>query len=191
MISSLRNSEFELSCSLIELFAEGQAPFDFAQLLAYRSQEISGTPVLEKIEDRDIRVNLDQHSQSGFYKSLIVSWIGIPREYDWSESGETKSSGKLSPRATRKNLHHFFLLFFVRVHARFDSATVGSVGSKNWQVLKFLTHKHFDIKNKLRMHRDLPELVETLKADGTLILIANIVLSSLRLDLYLKFRRIT
>ena len=43
-------------CSLIELFTEGQAPFDFAQLLAYRSQEMSTSPVIEKMEDSAVRV---------------------------------------------------------------------------------------------------------------------------------------
>ena len=43
-------------CSLIELFTEGQAPFDFAQLLAYRSQEMSTSPVLQKMEDSAVRV---------------------------------------------------------------------------------------------------------------------------------------
>lgn len=36
------------------------------------------------------------------------------------------------------------------------------------------------------MHRDLPELIERLKTDGALLLIANIVLSSLRYNLYFQ-----
>nr|CAH0112606.1 unnamed protein product [Daphnia galeata] len=54
---------FAAGCSLIELFTEGQAPFDFAQLLAYRSQEMSTSPVLEKMEDsavRDLLLNMIQ-----------------------------------------------------------------------------------------------------------------------------------
>lgn len=45
-------------CSLIELFTEGQAPFDFAQLLSYRSQEMANSPVIEKMEDSAVRVNI-------------------------------------------------------------------------------------------------------------------------------------
>ena len=43
-------------CSLMELFTDGQPPFDFAQLLSYRSHELEMTPVAEKIEDEAIRV---------------------------------------------------------------------------------------------------------------------------------------
>jgi len=41
----------------MELFTDGQPPFDFAQLLSYRSQEMEMTPVAEKIEDQAIRVH--------------------------------------------------------------------------------------------------------------------------------------
>lgn len=40
----------------MELFTDGQPPFDFAQLLSYRSHELEMTPVAEKIEDEAIRV---------------------------------------------------------------------------------------------------------------------------------------
>ena len=36
---------------------EGQPPFDFAQLLAYRSQEMATSPAIEKMEDSSVRVN--------------------------------------------------------------------------------------------------------------------------------------
>ncbi len=50
------NCHFVFRCALIELFSEGQPPFDFAQLLAYRSQEISLSTVLENVEESSIRV---------------------------------------------------------------------------------------------------------------------------------------
>ena len=33
----------------MELFTDGQSPFDFAQLLSYRSQELDKTPVAENV----------------------------------------------------------------------------------------------------------------------------------------------
>lgn len=46
---------FSLGCAITELFTEGHAPFDFSQLLAYRSGEYSSWKVLEKIDDDNIR----------------------------------------------------------------------------------------------------------------------------------------
>lgn len=47
---------FAAGCSLMELFAEGQPPFDFAQLLSYRAQEVETTAFVDKLEDSAIRV---------------------------------------------------------------------------------------------------------------------------------------
>jgi hypothetical protein len=63
---------FCVRCSLIELFTEGQAPFDFAQLLAYRSQEMSTTPVLEMMEDSPVRVIIQNKKFFIFLYSLII-----------------------------------------------------------------------------------------------------------------------
>ncbi|XP_022257912.1 phosphoinositide 3-kinase regulatory subunit 4-like, partial [Limulus polyphemus] len=46
---------FSLGCALTELFTEGHVPFDFSQLLTYRSGEYSPWKVIEKIEDPCIR----------------------------------------------------------------------------------------------------------------------------------------
>lgn len=46
---------FSLGCALTELFTEGHVPFDFSQLLSYRSGEYSPWKVIEKIEDPCIR----------------------------------------------------------------------------------------------------------------------------------------
>ncbi|XP_046685549.1 phosphoinositide 3-kinase regulatory subunit 4-like [Homalodisca vitripennis] len=46
---------FSAGCCLIELFTDGQPPFDFSQLLAYRSGEFSVDKHLEKIEDTGVR----------------------------------------------------------------------------------------------------------------------------------------
>lgn len=46
---------FSLGCVLTELFTDGNAPFDFSQLLAYRSGEYNPTKILDKIEDKNIK----------------------------------------------------------------------------------------------------------------------------------------
>ncbi|XP_054707486.1 phosphoinositide 3-kinase regulatory subunit 4-like [Uloborus diversus] len=46
---------FSLGCALTELFTEGSSPFDFSQLLQYRSNEYDPEKVLEKIEDSNIK----------------------------------------------------------------------------------------------------------------------------------------
>ncbi|XP_039281879.1 phosphoinositide 3-kinase regulatory subunit 4 isoform X2 [Nilaparvata lugens] len=46
---------FSAGCALAELFSDGHPPFDFSQLLAYRSQEYSVDKHLEKVEDEGIR----------------------------------------------------------------------------------------------------------------------------------------
>ncbi|CAH1773990.1 unnamed protein product [Owenia fusiformis] len=46
---------FSAGCAIIELFTDGTAPFDLAQLLSYRSGEYSPWKILEKIEDSNIR----------------------------------------------------------------------------------------------------------------------------------------
>ncbi|XP_054259125.1 phosphoinositide 3-kinase regulatory subunit 4 isoform X2 [Macrosteles quadrilineatus] len=46
---------FSAGCCLIELFTDGQPPFDFSQLLAYRSGEFSVDKHLEKIKDPGVR----------------------------------------------------------------------------------------------------------------------------------------
>lgn len=51
-------TNFNYRCCLIELFTDGQPPFDFSQLLAYRSGEFSVDKHLEKIEDIGVRVRL-------------------------------------------------------------------------------------------------------------------------------------
>jgi len=43
---------------ITELFTDGIAPFDLSQLLAYRNREYSPWKVLEKIEDANVRVRL-------------------------------------------------------------------------------------------------------------------------------------
>lgn len=62
---------FTARCSLIELFSEGQPPFDFAQLLAYRSQEMNTCPVLDRMEDSTVRVS-----------SLILLYIVLDSSFD-------------------------------------------------------------------------------------------------------------
>lgn len=47
---------FSAGCSLTELFNEGHPPFDFSQLLAYRSGEFNVAQQLDKLEDKNIRV---------------------------------------------------------------------------------------------------------------------------------------
>jgi hypothetical protein len=80
---------FCVRCSLIELFTEGQAPFDFAQLLAYRSQEMSTSPVLEKMEDSAVRVIIQNKNFLIFLYSVIILYtfhsrcrVGFIVEYD-------------------------------------------------------------------------------------------------------------
>ncbi|EEC06819.1 phosphoinositide 3-kinase regulatory subunit, putative [Ixodes scapularis] len=46
---------FSLGCVLTELFTEGHPPFDFSQLLSYRSGEYNPSKILEKIEDVQLR----------------------------------------------------------------------------------------------------------------------------------------
>ncbi|XP_065349993.1 phosphoinositide 3-kinase regulatory subunit 4 [Cloeon dipterum] len=46
---------FSTGCALTELFTEGQPPFDFSQLLAYRSGDYSPVKLLEKIDDENTR----------------------------------------------------------------------------------------------------------------------------------------
>ena len=46
---------FSAGCVLIELFTDGNAPFNFSQLLAYRAGEYSLDKVMEKIENESIR----------------------------------------------------------------------------------------------------------------------------------------
>ena len=74
------NFHFYIRCSLIELFTEGQAPFDFAQLLAYRSQEMSTSPVRVIIQNKTFVI---------FLYSLIILHnfysrcrVGFIVEYD-------------------------------------------------------------------------------------------------------------
>jgi phosphoinositide-3-kinase, regulatory subunit 4 len=47
---------FSTGCALTELFTEGQPPFDFSQLLAYRAGEYNPNKLLEKLKDDGIRV---------------------------------------------------------------------------------------------------------------------------------------
>ena len=42
---------------IAELFSEGSSLFDLSQLLAYRNGDYDPAPVLEKIEDVEIRVS--------------------------------------------------------------------------------------------------------------------------------------
>ena len=44
-------------CVIAELFSEGSSLFDLSQLLAYRNGDYDPAPVLEKIEDVEIRVS--------------------------------------------------------------------------------------------------------------------------------------
>lgn len=46
---------FSAGCALIELYNEGHPPFDFSQLLAYRSGEYSANKHLDKIEDVGVK----------------------------------------------------------------------------------------------------------------------------------------
>ena len=54
------------SCVIAELFTEGSVPFDLSQLLAYRTGEYNPLKLLEKIEDKHIRVGLILSSKHAF-----------------------------------------------------------------------------------------------------------------------------
>ena len=73
----------------MELFTDGQPPFDFAELLSYRSQELEMTPVAEKIEDQAIRVIqflflffLINFKQGIHFMFNFDITAGFPFEYD-------------------------------------------------------------------------------------------------------------
>lgn len=53
-------------CALIELYNEGEPPFDLSQLLSYRINEYDPKKHLDKIEDEGIR-NLLSHMVSFIY----------------------------------------------------------------------------------------------------------------------------
>jgi phosphoinositide-3-kinase regulatory subunit 4 len=50
---------FSAGCVLIELFTDANAPFNFAQLLAYRAGEYAPEKILDKIEDPDVKTMLE------------------------------------------------------------------------------------------------------------------------------------
>ena len=51
---------FSTGCCLAELFCDGNPPFDFSQLLAYRVGEFSTCEFLKKIDDPDMRQLIEQ-----------------------------------------------------------------------------------------------------------------------------------
>ena len=51
---------FSAGCCLAELFCDGNPPFDFSQLLAYRVGEFSTSEFLKKIDNPDMRLLIEQ-----------------------------------------------------------------------------------------------------------------------------------
>lgn len=135
---------FAAGCSLIELFTEGQAPFDFAQLLSYRSQEMANSPVIEKMEDSAVR-------------DLLLNMIQL--------APEKRLSAEEYLQWQRGNV--FPECFYGSIYEYMQSLTQPQWGPADSKMDK--------------LHRDLPELIDDLSStEGGLLIIANVVLSSLR-----------
>uniref|UniRef100_A0A1B6KTS4 non-specific serine/threonine protein kinase n=1 Tax=Graphocephala atropunctata TaxID=36148 RepID=A0A1B6KTS4_9HEMI len=90
---------FSAGCCLIELFTDGQPPFDFSQLLAYRSGEFMVDKQIEKIEDMGVR-------------ALVCTMV--QREAGRRRSAEdylTQERGKLFPEYFYTFLQSYMLIF--------------------------------------------------------------------------------
>ncbi|KAF6214508.1 hypothetical protein GE061_009251 [Apolygus lucorum] len=90
---------FSTGCCLAELFTDGQPPFDFSQLLAYRSGEYSPENYLNKIEDDQVR-------------DLVRDMIQRePSARKSAESYLAQERGKLFPEYFYSFLHSYMLMY--------------------------------------------------------------------------------
>ncbi|KAI5713526.1 hypothetical protein M8J76_000865 [Diaphorina citri] len=91
---------FSAGCVLAELFSDGcLAPFDFSQLLAYRNDEYSPSPILDKLEDPRVR-------------ALISSMIQkIPAKRVSAENSLNNERGRLFPEYFYTFLQSYMLIF--------------------------------------------------------------------------------
>uniref|UniRef100_A0A8D8VIJ6 non-specific serine/threonine protein kinase n=1 Tax=Cacopsylla melanoneura TaxID=428564 RepID=A0A8D8VIJ6_9HEMI len=91
---------FSAGCVLAELFSDGcLAPFDFSQLLAYRIDEYSPFPILDKLEEPRVR-------------DLIVGMIQkVPSKRESAENSLSNERGKLFPEYFYTFLQSYMLIF--------------------------------------------------------------------------------
>lgn len=87
------------SCALLELWNEGQAPFDLSQLLAYKSGEYSPQKHLDRLEDLSLR-------------QLIASMIQKdPTQRLTAETYLSHERGRLFPEYFYTFLQSYMLIF--------------------------------------------------------------------------------
>lgn len=90
---------FEFSCALLELWNELHVPFEYSQLLAYRSGAYSPQKHLDNLEDPSLR-------------SLVSTMIEIdPTKRLSSEDYLAKERGKLFPEYFYTFLQSYMLIF--------------------------------------------------------------------------------
>ncbi|KAL1450140.1 hypothetical protein WDU94_002590, partial [Cyamophila willieti] len=91
---------FSAGCVLAELFSDGcLAPFDFSQLLAYRNDEYSPFPILDKLEEPRVR-------------DLIGGMIQkVPSKRESAENALSNERGKLFPEYFYTFLQSYMLIF--------------------------------------------------------------------------------
>ncbi|XP_051157774.1 phosphoinositide 3-kinase regulatory subunit 4 isoform X2 [Leptopilina boulardi] len=90
---------FAAGCALIELYNEGHPPFDFSQLLAYRSGEYSANKHLDKIEDIGV-------------KELLASMIEKnPTKRKSAEIYLSQARGNIFPEYFYSFLQSYMLIF--------------------------------------------------------------------------------
>ncbi|XP_033210037.1 phosphoinositide 3-kinase regulatory subunit 4 isoform X2 [Belonocnema kinseyi] len=90
---------FSAGCALTELYNEGHPPFDFSQLLAYRSGEYSASKHLDKIEDEGIR-------------EILISMLEKnPANRKSAEIYLSQARGKVFPEYFYNFLQSYMLIF--------------------------------------------------------------------------------
>ena len=119
---------------------------------------------------------------NGWIQISLFLLTGLSASHDSSRSGKAIISRRIFTVATRQLVSRVFLQSAIRVYAEFDATSMGCSRRKNRQVKRAKWHVCKQALNHFifRLHRDLPDLIGSLSADNCVLIIANIVISSLR-----------
>ncbi|KAK6633048.1 hypothetical protein RUM43_012791 [Polyplax serrata] len=157
---------FSAGCALIELYNEGQPPFNLSQLLSYRVNEYNPKRHLEKIEDEGMR-NLLTHMASLIRETFILLIQKEPSARSSAEIYLDQARGTVFPEYFYSFLQGYMLMF----------SAAQPIMSPDEKIARLKS----DIKNVVEMLcKEKDQNKETKEGSDGLVIITTLVTSCIR-----------
>lgn len=156
---------FSAGCALAELFADGQPPFDFSQLLAYRSGEYSLEKYFCKLEDENIR-------------QLVESMISKDHSFRLTaEQYLEQSRGKLFPEYFYNFLLSYNIIFSNTIPILSADEKLERMKSEIYNVINVIIDEDAKWKN---LKGEVEDNSEECAACDALVLLTSMITSCIR-----------